>query len=58
MSAIQLNEIPKDIKQYILKIQGEIKTRKAIGVYSLQQTILQIIREHRESKDKQIKPSV
>lgn len=54
-SSILIQEIPTDLKKYILLIQGEIKTQKGVGQYSQQSTILQIIREHRECRGK-VKP--
>lgn len=42
---IQSN-MPADVKKHILKIQGDIKTKKAIGQYSQLKTIFTIIREH------------
>lgn len=47
MAAILINNIPPDIKKYILKIQGEIKVKKGTQ-FSQECTIVQIIREHKE----------
>ena len=46
MAAIYLEKPPEEIYKYLLKIQGEAKSSKGIAVYSLAQTVYQIIREH------------
>lgn len=51
MAAIRLKYLPEDIIKYILKIQGEIKSKKGIGQYSQELTVMQIIREHKEFKE-------
>lgn len=50
MAAILITKIPPDIKKYILKIQGEIKVKKGTQ-FSQECTIIQIIREHKESSE-------
>lgn len=52
MAAIQLNNISSDLYKYVLKIQSEIKIKKGVGQFSQELTVLQIIREHKETKDK------
>jgi hypothetical protein len=47
MPTINLKNIPEDVRKYILKIQGEIKSKKGTQ-YSQQLTIYQIIREHQQ----------
>lgn len=37
----------KNVKKYILKIQGEAKSEKGIAQYSLQKTIDKIILDHK-----------
>lgn len=51
MAIIHL-DIPVDVKKYILKFQGDVKTTKGIGQYSQQQAIYQIIREHKKFNKK------
>ncbi len=46
MAAIYLEKPPEEVYKYLLKIQGEAKSAKGIAVYSLAQTVYQIIREH------------
>lgn len=48
MATFPLQNIPDDVKKYILKIQGEMKCKKGISQYSQQLVIFQIIREHKE----------
>lgn len=56
MSTFPLENIPLDIKKYILKMQGEIKSKKGVSQYNQQLVIFQIIREHKEfSESKKIK---
>lgn len=45
---LPLKDIPKDVRKYVLKIQGEMKEKKGVAQYSQQLTIFQIIREHKE----------
>lgn len=52
MPTLPLKNIPIDVRRYILKIQGEIKTKKGVSQYSQPQTIFQIIREHKEFTEK------
>lgn len=40
--------MPKDIRNYVLNIQNGIKKKKNVKLYSQQQTIVQIIKEHME----------
>jgi len=41
-------EMPKEIRQYVLLFQLELKIKKGNGKLSQQQAISQIIREHKE----------
>lgn len=50
MASVLLTNIPPDIKKYILKVQGEIKVKKGTQ-FSQECTIVQIIREHKESSE-------
>lgn len=45
-------QMPDDVRKYVLKIQGELKVKKGLGKYSQQLAIFQIIREHKEFKEK------
>lgn len=38
--------MPADVKKFILKMQGEIKTTKGVSQYSQEKTIYQIIRAY------------
>ncbi len=47
-------EMPKEIRNYILKTQADLKIKKGNGKFSQQQTITAIIKEHMElTKNKQ-----
>ena len=46
MASIYLKDIPKDVKDYILKKQLEIKIKKGNYKYSQELTIYHIIREN------------
>lgn len=52
MSTLPLKNIPTDVKKYILKVQGDTKSKKGIASYSQVQTIYSIIREHKEQSEK------
>ena len=41
-------EMPKEIRKYVLLFQATLKIKKGNGKLSQQQTITQIIREHKE----------
>lgn len=45
-------EMPKEIRSYVLLFQTDLKIKKGNGKISQQQAISQIIREHKESKEK------
>ncbi len=47
-----LDDMPKEVKDYIIKIQGEAKEKKCIAQYSLQKALYQIVLEHKEMRDK------
>lgn len=47
-----LDDMPKEVKDYIIKIQGETKEKKCIAQYSLQKALYQIVLEHKEMKEK------
>lgn len=51
-AALTLKAIPKDINDYILKLQYLKKIEKGIHQYSKSLTIYQIIREHKEMMSK------
>lgn len=46
MANIKLKEIPEDVRLFILKMQGEIKCKKGIALYSQESTVYQLIKEH------------
>lgn len=43
-----LKNMPDDVKEFLLKKQGDIKVEKKISQYSLEQTIYKIIRDYKE----------
>jgi hypothetical protein len=47
---IQL-DLPVEIYQHVLQLQGELKIKKGSGHYSLEKTIITIIREHKETRE-------
>jgi hypothetical protein len=57
MSVLHLINLPKDVKKYLLKIQGEAKEKKGIGKYSLQKTIEQIVKEHKQNRKEKSRPT-
>lgn len=50
--SILLKNIPLDIKKYILKTQFEIKSQKDVEQYSQAKTVIQMLREHKEFKER------
>lgn len=52
MATFPLENIPLDVKKYILKMQGEIKSKKGVSQYNQQLVIFQIIREHKEFSER------
>ena len=48
-------EIPKEVRAYVLLKQAKLKVQKNNGKFSQQQTISQIIREHKELTEKEMK---
>lgn len=48
MAIFHIKDLEKDVKKYLLKIQGEAKEKKGICKYSLQKTIEQVVREHKK----------
>lgn len=56
MAAWKLLEVPQDIQNFIRQKQGEIKSKKHVGCYSIDKVIYQIITEHPDySKEKKVK---
>jgi len=51
-AALTLKSIPKDVNDYILKLQYLKKVEKGVSQYSKELTIFQVIREHKELKEK------
>lgn len=47
-NTLPLKDIPTDVKKYLLKIQGQIKSQKGISQYSLCLTIFKIVRDHKK----------
>lgn len=39
-------ELPEDVKSFVLKMQGEIKSKKGVGKYSQQKTIVTMLRDY------------
>jgi len=52
MPVLHLKSVPKDVNDYILKLQYLKKVEKRVSQYSKELTIFQIIREHKELKEK------
>lgn len=52
MSSIYVKGIPEDLVKHILKIQWDNKIKKGVGKYSQSQTVIQIIREHKNKFEK------
>jgi hypothetical protein len=52
MPIFPLKNMPLEIKQYILKVQADIKIKKGTSKYSQESTIYKIIREHKDFFDK------
>lgn len=46
-------EMPKDIRQHVLRYQTELKIKKGVSQYSLQMCILYMLREHEQMKSKE-----
>jgi len=57
MPHISLKEIPEDIHQHILKTQGNIKAEKKSSQYSLEKTVIKMLREHKEFIEQRSVPS-
>jgi len=55
MPTLPLKSIPKEVNDYVLKIQTQIKIKKGVSHYSKCLTIYHIIKEHKEIKEKEIK---
>lgn len=51
MSSLILRAVPDDLKKYLLKVQGEIKSKKGTQ-YSLESTLYQIVREYKKIAEK------
>jgi hypothetical protein len=52
MPTLPLKSIPKDVNDYILQIQLQVKIDKRVSQYSKCLTIYKIIREHKELMSK------
>lgn len=52
MPHISLKTIPPDIYQFILKTQGEAKVEKKSSQYSLEKTIIKMLKDLKEFKEK------
>lgn len=44
-------ELPEDLKAFVLKVQGDIKSQKCLGKYSQQKTIIRMIRDYKDLLD-------
>ena len=51
MTSIYLKEIPEEITSFVLKTQGNIKSKKKIGKFSQSKTVIYIIREYKKIVD-------
>lgn len=47
MPTLPLRDMPQDVRTYIHKLQKEVRDKKGVKQYSLNQIIYQIIREHK-----------
>lgn len=47
--------MPNWAKKYLLKIQGQIKAERGLSVFSIESTIYQILKEHKELKKQTLK---
>lgn len=52
MPILHLKSLPKDLNDYILKLQYQQKIKKELYNYSKEKVVHQIIREHKEMKEK------
>lgn len=52
MPQIKLKDIPTEIYQHIQKVQGELKIEKRTCQFSLEKTVIKIIRDHKELTSK------
>lgn len=52
MASITLRSVPKDVIQFILNMQKDLKTKKKVGQYSQELTVIQIIKEYKKSKER------
>lgn len=52
MPHITLKQIPADVHQHILKIQGDVKVEKKTAQYSLEKTVIKMLKEHKEFTDR------
>ena len=53
MPEIKLKDVPEDVLRIILLIQADVKFERAIGQFSMEQTIYKIIREYDKIKKEQ-----
>lgn len=51
MTTITLRAIPDDLIRHLLQEQFSNKMEKKRGQYSLEKTVIKIIKEHKESKE-------
>jgi hypothetical protein len=49
---MRLRNIPEDIYCILLQEQGKIKSARKVGMFSMEQTIYAIIREHKRCETK------
>lgn len=52
MPVLHIKFVPKDVNDYILKEQYQKKIEKGVSQYSKELTVIQIIREYKEMKNK------
>lgn len=51
MATLTLRAIPEEVLRHMLKEQFLNKCEKKIGQYSLERTVIKIIKEHKELKE-------
>lgn len=57
MPEIKLKKIPEDVHEHLIKIQSAIKIKKKTAQYSLENTVYNIVREHKTFIEKSIPSS-
>jgi len=50
-------EMPSEVRAYVLLIQAEMKAKKGNGKLSQQHALTQIVKEHKQQREKSMRPS-